>query len=256
MEEYIFETKLLEISDTATIIILDYDDCDLLYNLIDKYFVKICEGDSGSDLRSVKLQLKGYLKNKKNFQRIGAVAEFFAHLYFINNNFKQECLFFNLEENSPKKGFDGVYTKDKELWIMESKARNAAKGVTHKANLKIAYNDLNDKFKGVVKRGQVNNPWKNAYNHACNINVKTQENIRKTIKQISDDYINQKFSDASQYNIIPCSTIICEAKMDDLSKENLINKIKVLLSEFNYQKVILFAISSRIYNSFIKYLEV
>lgn len=80
-------------------------------DLLDKYFVSICEGDSDSEISLVKQRLAKFLKTKNEETQMGAVAEFLVHLYLNQLNFKQEFLFFNLEENSIKKGFDGLFSK-------------------------------------------------------------------------------------------------------------------------------------------------
>lgn len=253
---YEFDEKTIKINDDAKIIILNYDADKKLSKFIDNYIVSICEGASDSDIDCVKSDISDYLSTKKQFQRIGAVSEFFAHLYFINKGFKQECLFFNLEENSPKKGFDGVYSILGEFWIMESKSRKFAKNVSHNSNMRIAYNDLNDKFMGKKKKKLKNNPWKNAYNHASHKDVWANISLQQTFKQLSNDFRNKKFTDCSSYNIIPCSTIIDEEKMTNEKLEKLVKAITKLSENFKYKKIILIAISSRIYDFFIKYLEV
>lgn len=254
--KYVFDEKNIKINDNTEIVILNYDVDEKLSEFIDNYIVSICEGASSGDIDCVKSNILDYLSTKRRFQRIGAVAEFFAHLYFINKGFKQECLFFNLEENSPKKGFDGIYSIVDEFWIMESKSRRVGKNVSHNSNMRTAYKDLNDKLAGKKKKGLKNNPWRNAYNHASHKDVGSSASLQQTFKQLSNDFQNKRFGDSSSYNIIPCSTIIDEEKMPKEKVERLVKSITKISTEFKYKKIILVAISSRIYNFFIKYLEV
>ena len=79
----------------------------------------------------------------------GSIAEFIVHLYLKACGFSQECLFKNLEEGSIKKGFDGYYTYSNEEWIMESKSGSIkTSGITHRAKIKEAYDDLKNKIDG------------------------------------------------------------------------------------------------------------
>ena len=60
----------------------------------------------------------------------------------LKNTVKQEFLFFNLEENSIKKGFDGLFSKDSETFLVESKSGTIlTKGISHRTKLKTAYTD-------------------------------------------------------------------------------------------------------------------
>lgn len=90
---------------------------------MDKKLVKICKGKRKIKLKTVKKEFIKYLESKgKSTLLTGSVSEFFIHLFLNSQKFKQEFLYFNLEENSIKKGFDGYYTKDSKEWILESKS--------------------------------------------------------------------------------------------------------------------------------------
>lgn len=93
-----------------------------LKRFIDENIYQICLGENG-DLATVKLDLKARIEGWGDQNKIiGSIAEFFVHLYLKYCGYKQECLFFNLEERSLKKGFDGLYSIREELWFMESKS--------------------------------------------------------------------------------------------------------------------------------------
>ncbi|WNY27138.1 hypothetical protein [Methanolapillus ohkumae] len=170
-------------------------------NCFDDYFVQICSGNSSSNLEFVKKEVKNLFHNKDEKWRCGAISEFFIHLYLNNVGFKQEFLYLNMEEGSIKKGFDGYYSLNNSEWIMESKSGSHKK--THNDKIKEAYSDIKNKVSGNTP----NNPWKNAYNHACHCDVGTAEDIKKNIKSLSDSFINKSFSTIDQFNIIPCATI-------------------------------------------------
>ena len=82
---------------------------------LDENLVSICEGENSlSDLASVKLRIKKLFERKPETWQMGAIAEFFIHLYINLTGYRQECMFLNLEERSIKKGFDGYYSKANE----------------------------------------------------------------------------------------------------------------------------------------------
>ncbi|WP_446083677.1 hypothetical protein [Acinetobacter sp. 1125_18A] len=64
-----------------------------LIELINKYLVKICEGGDSEDITRVKKRLLKFILKKHETTRMGAVAEFFIHLYLNDCNYKQEFLF-------------------------------------------------------------------------------------------------------------------------------------------------------------------
>lgn len=175
--------------------------------LLDAYFVSICEGDSDSEINLVKKRLSQFLETKNEETQMGAVAEFFVHLYLNQLSFKQEFLFLNLEENSIKKGFDGLFSKDSETFLVESKSGSiSTKGISHKKKLNSAYTDLKNYVSGKSDKGR-NNPWRNAYNHASHIDVRSEKGIRKKIAKLRDMYDLGEYTNIKDYKIIPCSTI-------------------------------------------------
>ncbi|MHB8034046.1 hypothetical protein FDA95_02715 [Clostridium botulinum] len=212
-----------------------------LLDYIDEYIVSICEGDSESKIINVKKELLEFLNRKKDSTtRMGAVAEFFVHLILNSSSYKQECLFLNLEENSIKKGFDGYYSKNNEEWIMESKSgMSTTMNISHPIKLKEAYDDLKEKLRGNV----LNNPWKNAYNHASHIDVKTDKSIRAHIKAMSDDFLNSKYAEIREFNIIPASTIFLDNSWEDVDLKSLIMEISAKVNDFEYKKLNLICIT-------------
>ena len=138
---------------------------DEIQKCLDNNLVTICEGkNSCSDISIIKKRIINLFDGKKDNWKMGAIAEFFIHLYMNLTGYTQDCLFLNLEENSIKKGFDGYYNNGKNHWIMESKSGSIlSRNISHNSKLKEAIMDLKDKIEGNSK----NNPWQEAYNHAC-----------------------------------------------------------------------------------------
>lgn len=208
-------SQKVTLEDGTILTVLEIDSLDdSLIALMDEYLVSICEGTySDSALIEVKERVKDLFKDKSSEDEdytnweMGAVAEFYIHLHLNIEKLKQECLFFNLEERSIKKGFDGYYTDNSEQWIMESKSGSfKTSGISHKSKLSEAISDLQKKFSGNVK----NNPWSNAFNHASHIDVSAASQIRKYIKDLSKDFTFKVPHDISEFNIIPCATIYYE----------------------------------------------
>ena len=195
---------------------------------IDKSIVKICEGKSDSSCDEVKKRMVSFLKGKDEKKVHGSIAEFFLHLYLNSMKYKQDCLFFNLEENSVKKGFDGVYTKNNEIYLMESKSgRFDTKSISHISKIKESYTDLEKYLSGTSAKG-LGNPWINAFSHANQVSVRTKKSVRDKIKQIQRNFENNIFSSVNDFNIIPCSTIYLDGNWDEKWSNELIkNKHKL-----------------------------
>ncbi|RXI33618.1 hypothetical protein CP964_06280 [Arcobacter defluvii] len=182
---------------------------------------------------------------------MGAIAEFFIHLYLSTQEYKQECLFFNLEENSIKKGFDGYYSKETLEWIMESKSGlSSTKGISHKSKIKEAYDDLDNKLKGNVS----NNPWENAFRHADQKSVNTQQNIVTNIDNFSNEFELGIFKDIKDFNIIPTATIFLDGSWSN-DIEKIKQEITTLISTLQYQKLEVICFTKKSLNIFIDYLN-
>ena len=194
--------------------ISDYEegDCRVIYiditlidsafeDFIDKYIVNICFRDTSFNIIKAKKYIKNFIDTKDPDRKKGVVAEFFLHLFLNSIGMEQECLFKNLEENSPKKGFDGVYKdSDEEVWFIESKS-GAADSCTHKGKVQEAYRDLKDKFSSTTN----NDPWLNAYNHLKIINP--SDSLLNKFRSLSDDYDSGTAVNLAEHNIGPCGTV-------------------------------------------------
>ena len=247
------DIQIIDANISIHIIDIEYIDSDLK-RFIDKYFVNICEGDSGSNLEQVKKIVLDFLSRKDSNTKMGATAEFFLHLYLKSLGYKQECLYLNLEEGSIKKGFDGYYSLDNiEEYIMESKSGSISTSrITHPSKVKEAYTDLKNSLAGTKSN---NNPWKNAYNHASHLDVGTAKNIRKNIKNLSDEFDNRKFHNIKYFNIIPASTIFLDDIWSDKYSKNIIDELKKLSEEFEFRKLNIVCITQQSLKLFEEYLE-
>lgn len=177
---------------------------------IDGYIAKICYGSALSSVYSVdeaKKYIEEFITTEKDERRkIGAISEFFLHLYLNSKGYIQECAFTNLEEPSFKKGFDGVYKDaNNDIWYMESKSGDE-KSCNHIGKIREAYKDLEKKFTANVE----NDPWQNAINHVM---VTTQD--KSLIGKFHSYSVGFKKGTANRmedFNIIPSGTVYGSGK--------------------------------------------
>ncbi|CAM4395321.1 hypothetical protein [Pseudoalteromonas maricaloris] len=226
--------------------------------LIDSNIVEICEGDSDSSTEQVKLTFIDFLKNKDETKKIGAIAEFFVHLFLREQGYKQEFLFYNLEERSIKKGFDGYFSLGKIQFIVESKSGlESSKGILHQAKVKEAYRDISSVIEGKSKKSSKgkNNPWKNAYNHASHIDVGTSKSIRKNLKELSDLFDRGVYQKVEDFNIMPCSTIFLNEKWSDKFSKSILSESIKYFAPLKAKSVKVICITNFSYSEFINYLE-
>lgn len=248
-----FNHTTLDISKHIKLTIIDIPDLNgPIKKLLDKNFVLICEGNSGSALSTVKKEISNLFASKNDTWKMGAIAEFFVHLYVHLIGFKQECLFSNLEENSIKKGFDGYYSNDGIEWIMESKSGLIDNdGVSHASKVSLAIKDLENKVAGKT----TNNPWKNAYFHASLYDVGTADSIRQNIKKLSTDFINKKYHAIDEFNTMPCGTVFLSGIWIDISHEEIYKSILEIESKLKGKNVHVICITQKSINMFSQYLQ-
>jgi hypothetical protein len=219
---------------------------------LDNNFVKICEGDSGSSLSTVKKMVATLYATKNNKWIMGATAEFFVHLYVTLSGFKQEFLALNLEEGSIKKGFDGYYSLNGDEWVMESKSGSInTNNITHSNKIQLAHSDLENKISG----NSANNPWRNAYSHASHYDVGSSPQIRKVIKTLSDDFVNGKFHSIEEFNIMPCSTIFLAGVWNPPAHEHILNEIKTISAKLKGKQIHSICVTHKSVNLFLDYIN-
>ncbi|KXT80415.1 hypothetical protein [Streptococcus oralis] len=157
------------------------------------------------------------LKSRKHI--IGFAAEFFLICILREQGYQQEFCYRNLEENSAKKGFDGLYSKDDEMWLVESKSTYSEE--THESRIVAAYNGLNSQLSGQTS----NDPWENAASHAKN--ARPNNSLTKRLEEYSESYMNGNFITISDSNIILGSTVVNEelvALGDEIHFHNYVEK--------------------------------
>ncbi len=220
---------------------------------IDANIVAICEGGADTDVATIKKRLATFLSSKKgSTTEMGAIAEFFGHLYLTEIGFKQEFLFLNLEEGSIKKGFDGYYTLGDDAWIYESKSGSTkTDGASHEAKIALAYSDLKTKISGE----SANNPWQNAYNHACHSDVGTDASITKNLKALANAFTQGTRQNIASFNIIPGSTLFLMGGWSDIDVVQLTPNLKQLVDSFSFNKIHILCVNKSSLELFWDYLK-
>ena len=243
-----------DLSNGNELFIIDIEEINIdLKALIDAKFVKICEGNSGTDLAIVKSRLLQFLTTKKGSNlEIGAISEFFLHLFLNDKGFDPQFLYLNLEEGSIKKGFDGYYFYDGRQWILESKSGNInTTGISHRSKVKEAYDDLKDKLSG----RRPNNPWRNAYDHASHIDVGANSNVRADIKNFSDQYSLNTFHDIKEFNIIPGATLVLDGTWAAIDCDTIESEVKALIATLQFRQIKVICITKTSLQLFWDYLS-
>jgi hypothetical protein len=238
----------------------DYDEP--FKQLIDSYIVSIYDSTfNDEDILLVKQQLKDWFEEKKSDEnkKAGFVAEFICHLYINQLDYEQHFLFTNLEEQgSMKKGFDGLYQMDNEMWLYESKSSlSTTIRANHNSNISEAYRDIRDKLQGkkVNKHGNPISPWSNAINHTSVANIDDNETLIQNLKEFRNRFINKDFENIKNFNVIPSSTIFLEDKWGNINSSDLEIKLKSLASKYEYKKMNVICINKKSINSFIRYIN-
>lgn len=247
-------SNVITVSPTQSLHVIDFKDFSVpLKAMIDRLFVRICEGESDSDLKRVKARLSEFLSTKSDSIKMGAVAEFVVHLYLNQLGLKQEFLYFNLEEGSVKKGFDGLFSRESKIFLVESKSGSInTEGISHRSKLATAYSDLKKYVEGKSEKGN-NNPWRNAFNHASHLDVATEKGIRKKIKQLSDMYDSKEYTRIERYNVVPCSTIYLDSTWDE-SESIKVARENEFVKDFVGMSVLAVCVTKASLKSFIEYL--
>lgn len=216
----------------------------------------IRNGDlSDEDLNDVKKKIKKWLDQKKKDDRAknGFIAEFICHLYLRYINFEQYSLFKNLEENGPKKGFDGLYLLDDTMWLLESKSTENIKK-THVSKINEAYKDIKEKLES-SEENNVNDPWENAKNHLDNRNLKLNKLLSENVKKLTSDFINNRKHNIKEFNIIPSSTIYLKDNWEEINVEKLKDEFKISLRGKNAKKLIVLCVNKKSIEGFMNFIN-
>lgn len=254
-------SKICKVSETLSFHFLnikEYDDD--FKKLIDENISKICNGILGdSDIDIIKIELKRWFDGKDDTKKCGFVAEFLCHLYMKQLNFEQHFLFRNLEEtNSMKKGFDGVYMFQDEIWLYESKSTlHTTLNVKHNANIGEAFWDINKKLNGTKLDSKKNpiDPWTNAISHASLQQVNPNKTLIVNLNEFKKRFFKSDFEDIKNFNVIPSSTIYLESNWMEIEESILENDLINLIKKYNYKKMNVVCINKKSFNDFINYID-
>lgn len=249
------ETQII-LSEKLTLHLLNIESYSKeLLELIEQEIGHIRNGDlSNEDIKYIKKSIKAWFQKKGKDERpkIGYVAEFICHLYLRTKKFEQYFLFKNLEENGPKKGFDGLYLKNEEIWLVESKSTSDI-SLKHSTNVNKAFKDIKNKIESINPLD--NNPWENAKNHLDNTNIKENDDLAKKINKLSHDFLEQTLHKIEEYNIIPSSTIFMGDNFQIIDNENLKIELEKLCKNFEAKKLNVLCINKKSIDDFIKFIN-
>ena len=255
LSENIFSANQYLFGRKAHIHIIDIQSIDgLLKDYLDQEIVKICEGISDDSIEEVKTYLVKFFKKKEGSTiEIGAIAEFFIHLYLGSIGFNQEFLFTNLEELSIKKGFDGYYTFGSDEWLLESKSGNiSTEEISHHSKIKEAFHDLKKKIAG--KSESENDPWKNAFRHASLVQVGSADDLLKNLKKFSRQFQKGEYHDIKDFNIIPTSTIFLDNARHEFDHDVIVSNLKDWLQKKEHKNILAIALTKLSKDLFLSYL--
>ncbi|MGE7762280.1 hypothetical protein [Peribacillus sp. NPDC097895] len=255
MTKNLFNSQIKHINENAEFHFINIKSLNpKMVEYINGNFVSICKGENNErPLQIIKKRAYKFFENKDERTRNGATAEFFLHLYLRSLDYKQECMFLNMEETSIKKGFDGYYSKESEEWILESKSGNARyKTVSHPSKIKEAYDSLKKQLSG----SSDNDPWQNAYQHANSRDVGTKDSILAILQDFSDDYIVEKYYSPEKFNIIPAATVFLNGVWEDIEIEKLYAQVLKAVPSFKYKKLIIICCTKKSLDLFMDFLGV
>ena len=249
-----FRLLTKDLGNGNTLHIIDIETIDeALKACLDNLFVKVCEGNRDMDLMTAKKRVASFLHTKKgSTTEMGAVAEFFLHIFLNEQGFVPQFLYTNLEENSIKKGFDGYYLFATEEWILESKSGSIETvGISHGKKIKECYEDIKMKLAGAGP----NNPWENAYKHASQLDVGADPNVRKNIDRLSQLYDTGVFQPIDESNLISGATIFLNGTWRKTDVPSIEKEIIEIVNKLKFRKILILCVTKQTIQLFMNYLK-
>ena len=253
----IFNETIIQLSKEITLNFLNIENySDEFLQLIENEIGFIRNGDlSDEDINDVKRRIKIWIdrkdKNEDDRAKNGFIAEFICHIYLRYTKFEQYSLFKNLEERGPKKGFDGLYLLDDEIWLVESKSTTVLKN-THKSEIAKAFKDIKTKLESSEEDVDINDPWENAKHH---IQIaKPNKKLVDKVKILSSDFINNRKHKIKEYNIVPCSTIYLKNTYKEIDAKELKDKFETLVNTNEARKLNVICVNKKSIDGFIKFI--
>lgn len=260
----IFDSNVIEIiKDKLNFHFINIENYDEAFkSFINNKIVSIYDSTfDEKDIELVKIQIKEWLDEKgaDENKKAGFVAEFMCHLYINHLKFEQHFLFSNLEEKgSMKKGFDGLYKLEDEMWIYESKSSiSSTISANHNSNISEAYRDVKAKLDGtkINKSGNPISPWDNAVHHAEIAKIKDNKTLIENLKEFRNRFIKKDFENIKNFNVIPSSTIFLEDRYSVIDNDDLKDKLEKLIKKYDYKKMNVLCINKKSVNDFIGYIN-
>ena len=248
------------VSESLIIHFIDIGDYDnAIKEAIQNNISKICNGIAGDDdIEVLKIEMRNWFLGKDDAKVCGFISEFFCHLYLNQLNFEQHFLFRNLEETrAMKKGFDGVYQFNNELFLYESKSTLPTTDSTHNANIGEAYRDLRDKLNGSKLDSQGNplDPWANAVHHASLQQIDPDKSLIQNLNNFKKKFIKKTFENIKNFNIIPSSTIYMGDNWECIDNVSLKTKLLNLIKRYEYKKINIICVNKKSVDGFLEYLN-
>lgn len=229
---------------------LDGSAIAYLDGVIAKIYGGPCEADGPE---RVKKRIRRWFVSKTGDKDLihGATAELFCHLFLNWRGYRQNFLYDNLEENSIKKGFDGLYSIGDNIWLMESKSGEKTKtnDLSHPVKVQAAYRDICSKLKDF----DGNDPWQNAAYHA--FLARADETIAKKIKALSNDFLDEKSPDIAEMNLVPCGTIFCSCDCG-FDVHGIKDRLDRYFQDRDYGQLHIVCVTNRALDAYMSYLGV
>ena len=243
--------KFIEESNNLLLIINILDLTDELKDQINQKINEILDFKTfEKDFESNKKKFLGFYNSKSQKQKKGIVAEFFVHLYLINQNYEIKKFLINLEDNSMTKGFDGVYTNKNDFWIMESKSGDRSDILNkHIDKLNEAYKYLENNL------SSGNDPYRNSIAHFLIRQENKNSDLYKKFEKLSDDFEKGIFHDISEFNIIASGTLYLNSYEYDFNSEKTEMDVNNFILENHINNSIFLCITQKSKELLISYLE-
>lgn len=216
-----------------------------LKDLIKKNLSTICHGSHITDyfnepLYSYKTTLCSFIaryKNKTDETKIGMIGEFLSHILLAElfDEFQIASAFFNLEENSIKKGFDLILYKESEnsAWITEVKSGGLHKNKTHDETTRTLLNTAKSDLKKRLNETEVKY-WYNSINSVrCSIN--DDKDYKKTLLKILRGEGNKAVENKAVGN--DNSVVLVAGLFDSMQKKISSSPIEAFVKKVKKEKL-------------------
>ncbi len=236
-----------------------------LKDYIRQNLVSICEGEYHSEkfsaFHTYKLTLKTFLERfepKADTTKVGMIGELLCHLLLPikMNNYLRASPYFNMEENSIKKGHDLLFfdKNSSELWITEVKSgeKGSVESSTRKTTdlLGVAGRDLINKL-----NGSGTNLWRNALKGMDSV-IKDGVSKDVIVNELSE-YQARTINDeqkSEEYNVILTSNVFHEIG-EPIVFEEVLAWADSYSNRGKFKNIIFLSIQKGTYQKIVEFLE-